>query len=66
MNQFKMYRVFKVYELLQTKPRTIYSISRYLDVSQRTVYRYFNLFTELGFKVHKHEFNKYQIIKNEM
>ena len=50
-------------ELLQSKPRTITSISRYLNVTQRTVYRYFDLFKQLGYKLQKHEFNKYSLIK---
>ena len=61
MNQLKMYRVFKVYDLLQERPRTIPTICRYLNVSERTVYRYFDLFKNLGFVVQKDEFNKYQI-----
>ena len=32
MNQLKMYRVFKVYDLLQERPRTIPTICRYLNV----------------------------------
>ena len=63
MNQLKMYRVFKLHELLQIKFRTINTLSRYLGVSERTVYRYFKLFQELGFKLEKNEFNKYKITK---
>ena len=63
MNQNKLYRIFKMLELLQSKPRTITSISRYLNVTQRTVYRYFDLFKQLGYKLQKHEFNKYSLIK---
>lgn len=63
MNQHKLYRVFKMLELLQLKPRTINTISRYLNVTQRTVYRYFDLFKQLGYTLQKHEFNKYSITK---
>ncbi len=50
-------------ELLQLKARTINTISRYLNVTQRTVYRYFDLFKQLGYTIQKHEFNKYSITK---
>lgn len=63
MNQLKMYRVFKCYELLQNKSRNIYTIARYLNVSERTVYRYFKLFENLGFIVIKEKYNKYKLIK---
>jgi proteasome accessory factor C len=66
MNQLKLYRVFKMYELLQTKSRRINTLSRYLNVSERTIYRYFDLFKNLGFDLQKDELNKYKIIKNEM
>jgi predicted DNA-binding transcriptional regulator YafY len=63
MNQLKMYRVFKLYELLQLKHRSIISLSRYLNVSDRTIYRYFKLFQELGFTIEKDEYNKYKITR---
>jgi len=66
MNQLKLYRVFKMYELLQTKPRRINTLSRYLNVSERTVYRYFYLFKNLGFIVQKDGLNKYKIEKNAL
>ena len=63
MNQLKMYRVFKMYELLQEKQRTIPTLCRYLNVTERTIYRYFDLFRNLGFEIQKNEFNKYKLIK---
>jgi predicted DNA-binding transcriptional regulator YafY len=63
MNQLKMYRVFKMYELLQEKQRTIQTLCRYLNVTERTIYRYFDLFRNLGFEIQKNEFNKYKLIK---
>lgn len=66
MNQLKLYRVFKMYELLQTKSRRINTLSRYLNVSERTIYRYFDLFKNLGFELQKDELNKYKIIKNAL
>jgi DNA-binding IclR family transcriptional regulator len=61
MNQLKMYRCIKLMELLQGTPRQIYTIARYLGVSHRTVYRYFELFKELGYSIDKDTNNKYQL-----
>lgn len=63
MNQKKLYRVFKMLDLLQNKPRNIRTLSRYLEVTERTVYRYLDLFKKLGYEIRKHEFNKIQLIK---
>jgi transcriptional antiterminator len=49
-------------ELLQDKYRPIHTIARYLGVSERTVYRYFELFKALGYSVDKNN-NKYQLRK---
>jgi biotin operon repressor len=50
-------------ELLQDKYRCIHTIARYLGVSQRTVYRYFELFKALGYSIDKDTNNKYQLKK---
>lgn len=63
MNQQKLYRILKLIDLLSAKARTISTISRYLDVTVRTVYRYFDLFKQLGYTVEKQKFNKYILIK---
>jgi DNA-binding IclR family transcriptional regulator len=63
MNQFKMYRCIKLMELLQDTARPIYVIARYLQVSDRTVYRYFNLYKELGYTLEKDSNNKYRLTK---
>ena len=63
MNQHKMYRCIKLLDLLQINPKPIHIISRYLGVSDRTVYRYFNLYTALGYSIEKDKFNKYKILK---
>jgi len=63
MNQFKMYRCIKLMELLQDTARPIYVIARYLGVSHRTVYRYFELFKALGYSIDKDTNNKYQLRK---
>jgi len=61
MNQFKMYRCIKLMQLMQERPRQITTIERYLNVSNRTIYRYFNLFKSLGYQVNKDKFNKYYL-----
>lgn len=63
MNKRKLYRIFRLVELLTDKPRTIITISRYLDVTERTVYRYFDLFKQLGYTIEKQKFNKYLLVK---
>ena len=61
MNQHRIVRVIKLMRLLQDKPRTIQSISRYLQVSERTVYRYLKAYESIGFEVNKTIYNKYTI-----
>ncbi len=61
MNQLKMYRCIRLMQMLQDKPRNIYIISRYLNVSERTVYRYLKLYKSLGYQIVKDKFNKIRI-----
>ena len=61
MNQYKIYRVIKLIQLLQVKPRTVNGISRYLNVTERTVYRYLQLFKELDYKLKRDDYYKYYI-----
>ncbi len=63
MNQLKMYRCIKLMELLQDTARPMYTIARYLQVTERTVYRYFNLYKELGYTLEKDSNNKYKLTK---
>jgi predicted DNA-binding transcriptional regulator YafY len=63
MNQHKIYRVLRLMQLLQAKPRTVRSMARYLGTSDRTAYRYLKLFIELNMQVKKDQFNKYSIEK---
>lgn len=63
MNQLKMYRCIRLMELLQDKPRNIHIIARYLNVTERTVYRYISLYKSLGYKIIKDKFNKIRIEK---
>lgn len=63
MNQHKIYRVLKLIQLLEVKPRSVNGMSRYLGISERSVYRYIQLFMKLQIQVKKNEFNKYFIQK---
>lgn len=63
MNQHKIYRVLKLIQLLEVKPRTVNGMSRYLGISERSVYRYIKLFMKLDKQVKKDKFNKYFIEK---
>lgn len=63
MNQHKIYRVLKLIQLLEVKPRTVNGMSRYLGISERSVYRYIQLFMKLDMQVKKDKFNKYFIEK---
>jgi DNA-binding IclR family transcriptional regulator len=50
-------------EFLQNKPRNMHTISRYLDVNIRTVYRYLKLYEALGYLVIKDKFDKIKLLK---
>ena len=63
MNQFKMYRCIKLLELLQKDSRHLNTIARYLNVTERTVYRYLKMFRSLGYKIIKDKNNKIRIEK---
>jgi predicted transcriptional regulator len=51
-------------EFLQEKPRNMHTISRYLNVNNRTVYRYIKLYEALGYIVIKDKFDKIKLIKS--
>ena len=63
MNQHKIYRVLRLLQMLQEKPRTVMGMSRYLGTSERTVYRYLQLFIQLKYTVKRDIFYKYYIEK---
>jgi DNA-binding IclR family transcriptional regulator len=65
MNQHKIYRVLRLLQLLQEKPRTVMGMARYLGTSERTVYRYLQLFEKLDYNVKRDNYYKYYIEKNE-
>ena len=60
MNQFRMMRIIKLMQFLQIKPRPINSMSRYLGISKRSVYRYLKMYEKIGYKLEKIN-NKYLI-----
>jgi DNA-binding IclR family transcriptional regulator len=61
MNQHKIYRVIKLIQLLQVKPRTVNGMSRYLNISERSVYRYLKMFEKLDYKLKRDDYYKYYI-----
>ena len=63
MNQHKIYRVLRLLQMLQEKPRTVMGMARYLGTSERTVYRYLQLFIQLKYTVKRDIFYKYYIEK---
>lgn len=63
MNQHKIYRVLKLIQLLEIKPRTVNGMSRYLNISERSVYRYLKLFEKLDYNLKRDDYYKYYIEK---
>ena len=63
MNQHKIYRVLRLLQMLQEKPRTVMGMARYLGTSKRTVYRYLQLFIQLKYTVKRDIYYKYYIEK---
>ena len=61
MNQHKIYRVLRLMQMLQQKPRSVIGMARYLGTTERTVYRYLKLFDKLDMQLKKDQFNKYFI-----
>lgn len=62
MNQKRILRVIKLIEFLKVKSRPVKSMARYLEISERSVYRYLKMFEELGYKLNKDTNNKYKLI----
>jgi len=63
MNQHKIYRVLRLLQMLQEKPRTVMGMARYLGTSERTAYRYLKLFEKLDYIVQRDNYYKYFIEK---
>ena len=53
-NQHRIYRVFQLINSLRTKPaKSPKTLASMLEVSERSIYRYFDLINQLGFEVKK-------------
>jgi len=63
MNQNKMYRCLMLMQYLEDKPRHMHTISRYLGVNIRKVYRYLKLFEAVGYVIIKDKNDKILIKK---
>lgn len=61
MNQHRMLRVIKLIDFLKIKARPINAMSRYLEISERSIYRYLKMYEQLGYQVNKDKYNKYFI-----
>ena len=53
MNQHRFVRLIKLLHLLEERPRHLHTITRYLNVRERTTYRYIECFREIGYQVIK-------------
>jgi transcriptional antiterminator len=53
--------VIKLIEFLKEKPRHIHTMGRYLQISERSVYRYLKMYEQLGYQVEKDINKKYFI-----
>ncbi|GIV38108.1 MAG: hypothetical protein KatS3mg032_2487 [Cyclobacteriaceae bacterium] len=63
--QQKILRVFQLISLLKGGGRTMEQLSRQINASERTVYRYFRLLEELGFIIDQDFHGKYFIHREE-
>ena len=53
-NQNRIYRVYQLVNILKARPpKSISVITKHLETSERTVYRYFDLLKELGFRIER-------------
>lgn len=60
-NQKSALRVMRIISLISTSPRSVQYLSNLLEISERSVYRYFDLMYEIGFEVKKNEYNRFYI-----
>ena len=61
MNQHRFIRLIKLMQFLEQKPRHIRIIKRYLNISERTTYRYLECFKEIGYEVTKSKDFRYKL-----
>ncbi len=61
-NQNRIYRVFRLINLLKSSPsKSIKRLSESMEVSERSLYRYIELLAEVGFIVEKDSSNRYYL-----
>jgi proteasome accessory factor C len=61
-NQNRIYRVFRLINLLKSSPsKSIKRLADSMEVSERSLYRYMELLTEVGFLVQKDSSNRYSL-----
>lgn len=65
-NQHRIYRVFQLINSLRTKPpKSPRTLANMLEVSERSIYRYFDLINQLGFEVKKISGGRFYIEADE-
>lgn len=63
MNQHRFVRLIKLMQFLEEKPRHIHTIQRYLNISERSTYRYIECFKAIGYEVIKDKALRYGLKK---
>jgi predicted DNA-binding transcriptional regulator YafY len=67
LNQHKILRVFNLIEfLLDGHAKSTRLLQKSLNVSNRSIYRYFDLLIEIGFEIKKDEYGKFYIDKETL
>lgn len=62
VNQRKILRVLQLISHLKQRPsKSIKYLSGLLETTDRTVYRYFDLLSEIGFELKRDNFNRYYL-----
>jgi proteasome accessory factor C len=66
-NQNRIYRVFRLINLLKSTPaKSIKRLSESMEVSERSLYRYMELLVEVGFVINKDSSNRYYLNQNHI
>ena len=66
LNQHKILRVLQLITFLQEPPhKSVGLLAKFLDTTERTVYRYLDLLRECGFDLHKDQSQRFFIEKEE-
>ena len=64
-NQHRLYRVFEMIKELQSgEKKTAQSLSKKLRITVRSVYRYLELFEEVGLKVERDKYGKLFLVND--